>query len=143
MPYLLGHPIFIILLGGGVFVPNIDLSARIKCKRDYVTNWSTNNPTLLNGECVVVDMGDNSIRIKIGDGIHNFTSLSYLDDDLRNTITEINSVPSCSASDNGKVLSVVNGSPTWVSMSIQQYYTGTAEPTADIGDDGDLYLQTP
>lgn len=72
---------------------NIDLNARIKHKRDSVINWSTNNPVLLKGECVIVDMDDGSVRIKIGDGINNFISLPYADDDLRNIISEIIVIP--------------------------------------------------
>lgn len=125
-----------------VFMPNVDLNVRIKHKRDLETNWSTNNPVLLKGECVIVDMNDGSVRIKIGDGVNNFTSLTYADDDLRNIILGINEVPSYTADDEGKILSVVNGVPTWVSIAFQQYYVGANEPTADIGSDGDLYLQT-
>lgn len=72
---------------------NIDLNARIKHKRDSVINWSTNNPVLLKGECIIVDMDDGSVRIKIGDGINNFISLPYADDDLRNIISEITVIP--------------------------------------------------
>ena len=72
---------------------NIDLNARIKHKRDSAINWSTNNPVLLKGECVIVDMDDGSVRIKIGDGINNFISLPYADDDLRNIISEITVIP--------------------------------------------------
>lgn len=72
---------------------NIDLNARIKHKRDSAINWSTNNPVLLKGECVIVDMDDGLVRIKIGDGINNFISLPYADDDLRNIISEITVIP--------------------------------------------------
>lgn len=95
---------------------DIVINARIKHKRDSEVNWSTNNPALLKGECVIVDMDDGSIRIKIGDGINNFTSLPYADDDLRNIISEINAVPSSTTDDDGKILSVSNGVATWVSI---------------------------
>lgn len=72
---------------------NIDLNARIKHKRDSAINWSTNNPVLLKGECIIVDMDNGSVRIKIGDGINNFISLPYADDDLRNIISEIPIIP--------------------------------------------------
>lgn len=70
-------------------MPNIGFNARIKHRRDSETNWSTNNPALLNGECVIVDMDDGSVRIKIGDGVNNFTSLPYVDDDLRDAISSL------------------------------------------------------
>lgn len=47
----------------------------------------------MKGECIIVDMDDGSVRIKIGDGINNFISLPYADDDLRNIISEIPIIP--------------------------------------------------
>ena len=97
-------------------MPNIGINARVKHKRDLEVNWSTNNPTLLKGECAIVDMNDGLVRIKIGDGVNNFISLPYADDDLRNIISEINAVPSSTIDDDGKILSVLNGVATWVSI---------------------------
>lgn len=123
-----------------------ELNTRIKHKRDLEANWSTNNPILLNGECIIVDMDDGLIRLKIGDGTNSYLSLPFIDDDLRSAISEINSIPRSTSDDNGKVLSVINGVPTWTSIddiiSIQKYYTGTEDPTSSIGSDGDLYLKT-
>lgn len=127
-------------------MPNTEFNARIKHKRDSETNWSTNNPILLNGECIIVDISDGSIRLKIGDGTNSYSSLPFVDDDLQSAIRKINSVPSSTSDDDGKVLAVIDGTPTWTSInniiSVQAYYTGTEDPTEDIGADGDLYLKT-
>lgn len=127
-------------------MPNTEFNARIKHKRDSETNWSTNNPILLNGECIIVDMSDGSTRLKIGDGTNSYSLLPFVDDDLRSAISEINSVLTSTTDDDGKVLAVVDGVPTWTSItsiiSVQKYYTGSEEPTSSIGVDGDLYLKT-
>ena len=49
-------------------------------------------------------------------------------------------LPDYSTDDNKKILSIIDGIPTWV--TVQTFYTGTADPTSDIGSDGDLYLKT-
>ena len=49
-------------------------NATIKIRRDTTSNWSTNNPTPLQGEwCLETDTGN----IKIGDGSTAWTSLPY------------------------------------------------------------------
>jgi len=53
--------------------------ARIKSKRDTQANWESNNPLLLNGEIVLVDMTDGSLKIKIGNGTSNFNDLQYFE----------------------------------------------------------------
>ena len=50
------------------------------------------------------------------------------------------SVPSFSASDNGKILGVVNGTLAWVTPTT--IYTGSGTPSSSQGNDGDIYLQT-
>lgn len=60
--------------------------------------------------------------------------------DLKTTVSTMISVPTYTSDDNGKVLKVVNGVPTWTTLSAQSYYTGSDEPDSSIGEDGDLYL---
>ena len=60
--------------------------------------------------------------------------------DLKTTVSTMIPVPICTSDDNGKVLKVVNGAPTWTTLSAQSYYTGSDEPDSSIGEDGDLYL---
>lgn len=50
---------------------------RIKTKRDTESNWSTNNPVLLNGEIILVDCENGQIKLKIGDGIKNYNDLEF------------------------------------------------------------------
>lgn len=57
---------------------------RIKLKRDTNENWIINNPKLLNGEMIFVDMEDNNIRIKVGDGINNYNNLPFIDEKINN-----------------------------------------------------------
>ena len=49
-------------------------------------------------------------------------------------------VPAFTASDNGKILGVVNGQLAWVTTTT--IYTGTGTPSSSTGNDGDIYLQT-
>ena len=60
--------------------------------------------------------------------------------DLKTTVSTMIPVPTCTSDDNGKVLKVVNGAPTWTTLSAQSYYTGSDEPDSSLGNDGDLYL---
>lgn len=52
-------------------------NARIKNKRDTHINWTNNNPVLLNGEFIIVDMPNGDIRTKIGNGISTYTELLF------------------------------------------------------------------
>lgn len=83
----------------------VEFNTRIKNKRDTNENWSNNNPILLNGEVIIVDMSNNEIRLKVGNGIDNYNSLPF-----------IVSLPVVTEEDNGKLLQVVNG--TWSTVSI-------------------------
>ena len=59
------------------------------------------------------------------------------------TSTRINlasGLPDVTATDNGKILRVVNGA--WALVTPTVVYTGTGTPEQSLGNDGDLYLQT-
>lgn len=49
-------------------------------------------------------------------------------------------IPAPTASDNGKILGVVNGQFAWVTPTT--IYTGTGTPSSSQGNNGDIYLQT-
>ena len=49
-------------------------------------------------------------------------------------------LPAVTASDNGKILRVVNGA--WALVDPTTIYTGSGQPSSDLGTDGDIYLQT-
>lgn len=72
------------------------LNTRIRLKYDLYSNWSTNNPKLLEGEVALayIPTGENSgvtvgetsvngttppqVLIKVGDGVHNYNDLEYV-----------------------------------------------------------------
>lgn len=60
--------------------------ARIQWKRDTSSNWTANNPVLLNGEIIIVDTESGEIRFKIGDGTKTYTQLPFEDEVIRNLI---------------------------------------------------------
>lgn len=49
-------------------------------------------------------------------------------------------LPTVSASDNGKILRVVNGA--WALVDPATIYSGSGTPAQSLGNDGDIYLQT-
>lgn len=111
------------------------INARVKQKRDTHSNWQTKNPILLNGEIILVDMSDGELRAKIGNGTSSYNLLPFTDEHLVGLITTMNTkigdktvaeqindatlnklIPSCTTSDNGKFLRVVNGVATWAAV---------------------------
>ncbi|MBQ8829952.1 MAG: hypothetical protein IJ022_07680 [Burkholderiaceae bacterium] len=52
--------------------------SRVKHKRDTEANWVTNNPVLLDGEMIFVDMTNGSIYMKVGDGVSRYNSLPFV-----------------------------------------------------------------
>lgn len=52
------------------------LEARVALRRDTAANWTSNNPTLLEGE---VGLETDTTRFKFGDGTTAWNSLSYYD----------------------------------------------------------------
>lgn len=59
---------------------------RIKMKRDTSSNWTNNNPVILNGEMILIDTDSGELRLKIGDGVKTYTQLPFNDEALRNLI---------------------------------------------------------
>lgn len=63
------------------------MSVRIQIKRDTAANWTTNDPTLLEGELgYETDTG----KFKIGDGSSLWSALSYFEDasDITETVQD-------------------------------------------------------
>lgn len=54
------------------------MATRIQLRRDTATNWQSNNPVLSSGE---VAISTDINKIKIGNGVATWTSLSYIDSD--------------------------------------------------------------
>lgn len=63
------------------------INSRVKHKKDTQSNWQAKNPVLLNGEIVLVECTD-GIRMKIGDGATNYSSLPFADEILRTYVQE-------------------------------------------------------
>lgn len=66
---------------------NKTLNTRIKMKRDTSANWTSNNPVLLDGEIIIVDTAEGSVRFKIGDGTKTYSQLPFEDEAIRNLIS--------------------------------------------------------
>lgn len=65
-------------------------NVRIRYKRDTSSNWTRNNPVLLNGEIILVDTAEGELRTKIGDGVKTYTQLPFNDEILKNLINTTN-----------------------------------------------------
>lgn len=52
---------------------------RTKHKRDTSINWEKNNPILLDGELVLVDTVEGTLRKKVGDGESHYNDLPFDD----------------------------------------------------------------
>lgn len=59
---------------------------------------------------------------------------------LTANLGEIDGLPVVTSSDNNKVLKVVEGD--WAVVSAITVYTGSGEPSSDLGQDGDIYLNS-
>lgn len=55
-----------------------EINTRIAMKRDTEANWTSNNPTPLNGEVILVDTED-KVRFKVGDGKTDYNELPFSD----------------------------------------------------------------
>ena len=78
-------------------------------------------------------------KVNIEQGTSNANKILSTDSN-GNVVVVDSPIPSIASTDDGKMLQVVNGELQLVSVNIKTIYTGTTEPTSDIGDDGDVYL---
>ena len=80
---------------------------------------------------------------KIADSVYYIidSNILYFWNGLTSTrINLASGLPDVTATDNGKILRVVNGA--WALVTPTVVYTGTGTPEQSLGNDGDLYLQT-
>ena len=68
-----------------------EFNGRIRWRQDTQTNWETYNPTLLDGELVIVKVSEKEIRFKIGDGSRSYNNLPFQDEYIRGLITSVES----------------------------------------------------
>ena len=64
-------------------------NSRIKWKRDTSTNWTANNPVLLDGEIIIVDTNAGETRFKVGNGTSAYTQLPFQDEYVLNQIPNV------------------------------------------------------
>lgn len=59
---------------------------RIAHKRDSSANWIASNPVLLNGEIIIVDIDDDNVKFKIGDGQKHYDQIPFGDESILNAM---------------------------------------------------------
>lgn len=65
----------------------VTFNTRISLKKDTSSNWTQNNPVLLDGEMIIVTTNAGDVRMKIGDGTSTYTELPFTDEKIINAIT--------------------------------------------------------
>ena len=60
---------------------------RVHNRKATEDSWSQLNPVLLDGEVILVSIED-TIRIKVGDGVTDYNNLPFIDDDIRADVEE-------------------------------------------------------
>ena len=65
----------------------VTFNTRISLKKDTSSNWTQNNPVLLDGEMIIVTTNAGDVRMKIGDGTSTYTQLPFTDEKIINSIT--------------------------------------------------------
>lgn len=75
--------------------------------------------------------------LKNGVSAGTFTADASIDTSIN---IQVNELPAVTATDNGKVLQVVNG--VWTLVTPAGIYTGTGQPENVLGNNGDIYIQT-
>lgn len=93
----------------------------------------------------VTDISVSNHQITLTKGSTFLTSHQSIKTINNQTITgtgnvTLDTLPTVSASDNGKILMVVNGA--WTLVSPVTIYSGSGEPNNSMGNNGDIYLQT-
>ena len=108
------------------------IQVTVKNRTDTATNWTSKNPVLAEGEIIVVQTSAGETRLKIGDGTKTFTQLPYTDENVLSKIKTYTAGNGISISDDGTI-----------SVTAAKIYTGTSNaPSADLGENGDIYIQT-
>jgi hypothetical protein len=65
-------------------MPAIKTTVKLRC--DTLSNWEKSTIKLLDGEVCVVKDADENVMFKVGDGIHTFDKLPYINDKKVSTI---------------------------------------------------------
>lgn len=65
----------------------VTFNTRISLKKDTSSNWTQNNPVLLDGEMIIVTTNAGEVRMKIGDGTSTYTELPFTDEKIIDSMT--------------------------------------------------------
>lgn len=65
----------------------VTFNTRISLKKDTSSNWTQNNPVLLDGEMIIVTTNAGDVRMKIGDGTSTYTELPFTDEKILDSMT--------------------------------------------------------
>lgn len=65
-----------------------EYKARAQQKKDTSANWTNADPTILDGEIIIVVTDSGEVRKKIGNGTKTYTQLPFDDEVIRNLINE-------------------------------------------------------
>lgn len=111
---------------------NKTLLAQIKQRSDTAANWTAKDPVIGNGELIIVETNAGEKRFKVGDGEKTFTQLPYTDENILSKIKNYTAGNGISISSDGTI-----------SVTAAKIYSGTSNaPSADLGENGDIYIQT-
>ena len=61
------------------------IRVKVQNRRSTGAEWESQNPLLLDGEIAIVRDGSET-RLKVGDGVHNYNNLPFIDEPLRNIL---------------------------------------------------------
>lgn len=65
----------------------VTFNTRISLKKDTSSNWTQNNPVLLDGEMIIVTTNAGDVRMKIGDGTSTYSQLPFTDEKIIDSMT--------------------------------------------------------
>lgn len=117
---------------------NNTYNSRIITKTDTYANWTAANPILLNGELVAVtnykynNVDDLGVLFKFGDGATNFNSLPFIDAAIIDSVYQLVQLYDNHDTD-------IKSLQTQMQNSVV-VYVGSGAPSAEVGNDGDLYV---
>lgn len=127
-------------------------NSRIQWKKDTASNWTSNNPVLLNGEIAIVVTNSGETRFKVGDGTSSFTQLPFQDEAVRALITAVEEevetkITAPEGGTEGQVLTKTadgvawDDAPTPSASPFNSTYEGTLATTNWVGSSGQYYYQ--
>lgn len=119
-------------------------NSRIQWKKDTSSNWTANNPVLLNGEIAIVVTNAGETRFKVGDGTSSYTALPFQDEFLQAAITEVDDALLTHETDTGNPHAVSKSQVGLGNVdNIKQYSVNNPPPypvTSVNGDTGAVNL---